>query len=96
MLRTTYPDHLPQIELGINYLISQIKSGGSFGHSTQATVLALKALIRYQEMQKADVSCDGCQFEFWVNGEFKQSITYNESETTKVEFYSVISPTLVN
>ena len=40
--------------------------------------------------------CDGCQFEFWVNGEKKQSIIYNEKEATKVEFESVISPTLVN
>jgi hypothetical protein len=34
LLQTTYPALLPQIELGISYLISQIKSGGSFGHST--------------------------------------------------------------
>ena len=40
--------------------------------------------------------CDGCQFEFWVNGEKKQSVIYNEKEATKVEFESVISPTLVS
>ena len=39
-------DFSPNIEKGIAFLLSSIKSGGRFG-STQSTVLTLKALTRY-------------------------------------------------
>lgn len=37
------------IDKGVAYLLSSIKSGGRFG-STQSTVLTLKALTRYAEI----------------------------------------------
>ena len=77
--------------MGLNYLVSQIKSGGSFGHSTQATVLALQALIKYKELNRDSLSCHGCQFELLIDGDKVETVTYNETaeESTKVEFSKV-------
>ena len=39
----------PSIEIGIGYLMQSVKDGGRYG-STQATVLAIKALVKYAKI----------------------------------------------
>ena len=38
-----------QVEDGMRFVMASIKNGGSFGGSTQATILCLKALILYYD-----------------------------------------------
>ena len=67
----------------MRYLLSSIKQGGSFGGSTQATILCLKALLLYYDT-RAELSAPA-KFTLYINGKSVETLEITNG-TSKVEF----------
>ena len=72
-----------QVEDGMRFIMASIKNGGSFGGSTQATILCLKALILYYDThlelkQPAD-------FALKINDKEVKTLRFKNS-TSKLDF----------
>lgn len=63
MLRVDFGQWTTQIKKAVDFLMKQM-NGGYFG-STQATILAMKALVEF--MEKSSSCSDDCQFEVVLN-----------------------------
>ena len=80
----------PQIELGIEYLLKSVKDGGRYG-STQATVLCLKALVKYAKMF-GGIKGQG-DFVLYLNNEKVHSVSFSEQLTSmnNIDFNDVLN-----
>jgi hypothetical protein len=72
-----------EVEDTMRFITSSIENGGSFGGSTQATILCLKALIMYYDTH-AELRSPAI-FLLKVNGNVVDSIKYTNT-TSKVQF----------
>ena len=71
------------ISSAINWLVAQVKEGGSYG-STQATVLALKAITTYM---KDSISINGIgNFTLRLNNTIVQKISFTNDTKEAIEF----------
>ena len=80
---------MPRISAGINYLLKNCKGGGYF-HGTQSTILALKAIIKYDSLRSCLMG--KASFEVKLNGrvvkEFKlDSETGSEPTALKLSSF---------
>jgi alpha-2-macroglobulin-like protein len=72
-----------QVEDGMHFIMASIKNGGSFGGSTQATILCLKALILYYDTHlELKQSAD---FTLSINDKEVKTLKFKNS-TTKLDF----------
>ena len=80
----------PQIELGVEYLLKSVKDGGRYG-STQATVLCLKALVKYAKMF-GGIKGQG-DFVLYLNNEKVHSVSFSEQVTSmnNIDFTDVLN-----
>ncbi len=72
-----------QITPAVNWLVAQVKAGGRYG-STQATILALKAITSYMQ-NFANLNGDGT-FALRINGQVVQSISFTPKSKEAIEF----------
>ena len=76
---------MPKIAEGINYLLKNFKGGGYF-HGTQSTILALKAIIKYDSLRSSLLG--KATFDVKLNGTLLKQFTLNSE--------SVQEPTSLN
>lgn len=70
------------IELAMTFITNSVKKGGRFG-STQSTVLSLKALVKYTQLNPG-VKGSG-KFVFYVNGIKTKSVVFNETKPLSMD-----------